>query len=87
MSNRTLIEINHDFGFKIEDAPARFVEALGAYLASASRENAQELERYGVRVIGMRHHSENFILDGTPDGFPVTFLVPSRADIAKANGL
>lgn len=34
---------------------------------------------YGVRVIGMRHHSGKFILDGHPDGFPVTHLRSSRA--------
>ena len=74
MSYRTLIEINHDFGHRIEDQPQRFVEDLGAYLASPSRGNAEELERWGVRVVGMRHHSGNFILDGTPDGFPVQYL-------------
>lgn len=78
MSYRTLIEINHDYGFKIEEAPARFVEALGAYLASASKRNAELLEPYGIRVVGIRHHSGNFILDGTPEGFPPQYLEPAK---------
>jgi hypothetical protein len=77
VSNRTLIEINHDYGFRIEDQPQRFVEDLGAYLAGASRANADELERWGVRVLSMRHHSGDYIIDGTPDGFPVRHMAPT----------
>lgn len=76
MSNRTLIEINHDHAHRLDEG---FLEALGRYLASASRENAEGLERYGVRVLGMRHHSEKFILDGTPDGFPPMYLTRAIA--------
>jgi hypothetical protein len=75
MSNRTLIEINHDFYHRLDDD---FVPTLNRYLRSASRETAEALELYGVRVIGMRHHSGNFILDGTPDGFPVQHLERSK---------
>lgn len=72
MSNRTPIEINHDLE---GDLDFGFVPALKYYLRSASRESAEELRRYGVRVIGMRHHSGKFILDGEPDGFPVQYLM------------
>jgi hypothetical protein len=72
VSNRTLIEINHDFCHAL-DHP-KFLRDLRRYLNSASRETADALERYGVRVIGMRHHSGNFVLDGEPDGFPVQYL-------------
>jgi hypothetical protein len=75
MSNRTLIEINHDFA---SDLTPGFVAELQFYLRSASREAAEALERYGVKVIGMRHHSGNFILDGTPDGFPVQYLTRAK---------
>jgi hypothetical protein len=50
------------------------VAALQRYLRSASREHAEELRAWGVSVVGMRHHSGNFIVDGTPDGFPVQHL-------------
>jgi hypothetical protein len=71
MSNRTLIEINHDYAGHLGDG---FKVALLRYLRSASAETAKDLEQFGVRVIGMRHHSGNFILDGTPEGFPVLYL-------------
>lgn len=60
MSNRSLLELNHDHGHKIDEDPAKFNEVLQRYLSSASKENAADLERYGVRVFGMRHHSEGF---------------------------
>lgn len=72
MSNRTLIEINHDFS--TEANSVGLLDNLVCYLRSPSRENAADLERFGIKVIGMRHHSCNFILDGEPDGFPVQYL-------------
>ena len=60
MSNRTLIEINHDFAGQVKDHPQEFADVLYRYLASASAENAVELHRYGIRRIGIRHHSEAF---------------------------
>jgi hypothetical protein len=74
MSNRTLIEINHD-ALEVSDG---LLEALHRYVKSASRENADWLKHYGIHVIGMRHHSGNFILDGTPDGFPVQYLTRAK---------
>jgi hypothetical protein len=58
MSNRTLVELNHDLWGKMNSA--EFLAALQAYLGSASPENADRLSRYGVRIFGMRHHSEGF---------------------------
>lgn len=60
MSNRSLIEINHDFSHLIEHDSEAFLLALGRYLRSGSTRNAVELERWGVRVFGMRHHTEGF---------------------------
>lgn len=73
MSLRTLIEINHDFADHQRHGDG-FAQVLHRYLCSANREMAEALERYGIRVLGMRHHSGNFILDGTPDGFPVKHM-------------
>lgn len=71
MGNRTLIEINHDISL----ADTGLLVALERYRNSASRESADHLfANYGVRVVGMRHHSGNYILDGEPDGFPVQHL-------------
>lgn len=72
MSNRTLLEINHDYEGRIDD----LLPALRRYLCSGSREHAEDLEMFGVRVLGMRHHSGNFVIEGEPDGFPVRHLKP-----------
>lgn len=58
MSNRTLIEINHDCAHELR-TPG-FLDALGLYINSASPETREALEQFGVRVFGMRHHSEGF---------------------------
>jgi len=63
MSNRSLIEINHDFSHVIERDPYSFASALCRYLGSASPANAEALERYGVRIFGMRHHSDSFNIE------------------------
>lgn len=76
MSKRSLIEINHDFW--PEANSAGLLDALTCYLRNATSENAADLERFGLRVIGMRHHSEKFIIDGRADGFPPRYLTPSR---------
>lgn len=75
MSMRTLIEINHDYCTRLND-PA-FVTFLQRYLASGSKQDAENLRAYGVMVVGMRHHSCRFILDGTPDGFPALHKEPA----------
>ena len=68
MSIRSLIEINHDFTHRLDES---FIDALERYLNSASAESADDLERYGVRVISLRHHTGRYYLKGEPDGFPV----------------
>ena len=60
MSNRSLIEINHDYWYTLKDDPEGFVMALRLYLGSANKDTAERLERFGIRVFGMRHHSYGF---------------------------
>lgn len=60
MSNRTLIEINHDHWSHIKDRPQQFADAVCRYLGSGSVSYAEELEYYGIRVFGMRHHTDAF---------------------------
>lgn len=72
MSMRTLIEINHDYCGRLDD-PA-FLAFLHLYLSSGNRENAEQLEQFGVRVIGMRHHADKFVIKGDADGFPPLYL-------------
>lgn len=63
MSNRTLIEINHDFSGDIGRNPEAFLSALLSYLASASRDRVLELDGFGITVFGMRHHSDPYSID------------------------
>lgn len=75
MSIRSLIEINHDRcgTMSLADREA-FLEALDAYVASGSQRTAEPLERFGLRVVGMRHHSNNYVIDGKAEGFPAQYL-------------
>lgn len=64
MSNRSLIEINHDYVGTIDKArEGEFERALLRYLRSADTDSAANLERFGVRVFGMRHHSDGFNIE------------------------
>lgn len=58
MSNRTLIEINHDRGDVIKNNPDNFISCLLYHLGTGDELSAKDLEYFGVRVIGMKHHSE-----------------------------
>ena len=78
MSNRTLIEINHDCAGNIDGDHYRFAQVIYRYLCSASTRGLEDnLERYGLRVIAMRHHSENFRIPERAEGFSST---PSAAN-------
>lgn len=68
MSNRSLIEINHDVDMT---SMPDFLKALAQYRCSACQETRKDLERFGVRVISMRHHADKFYVKTGTDGFPV----------------
>ena len=72
MSNRTLIEINHDYWAHIDARPRDFIETLQSYLSGGSGRASEALERYGIRVITLRHHSENFNIPDGAEGFART---------------
>jgi hypothetical protein len=58
MSQRSIIEINHDCSHAIDAAPAGQVEKLIVRaLASGSDESWEPLKRFGVRRIVQVHHS------------------------------
>jgi hypothetical protein len=59
MSNRSLIEFNHDCWPAIEDDPIGFAGAvLEMSRAGGTPRAVDALERYGVTYVGTRHHSE-----------------------------
>jgi hypothetical protein len=64
------VEINHDQ----HPITTEFLAHLNQYLRSGAKQDAGRLERFGVRVISMRHHADKFIIDADADGFPPTYL-------------
>lgn len=63
MSNRTIIEINHDLWHKIEAYPTEFAQAIADYTRACDPEVAQRLrDRFGVNVLGTVHHSDKIAI-------------------------
>lgn len=60
MSNRTLIEINHDYAHNIRDEPEHFAALMYRYLSSGSptRIAGYLHSHFGVTIGPMRHHSD-----------------------------
>ncbi len=71
MSLRTLLEINHDAAITDD---LTLLTALQRYVSSANPRTAADLERFGIKVVGMRHHSSAFVVPDGTDGFPVAYL-------------
>lgn len=74
MSNRTLIEINHDYVPEV--CTVEMLSRLRLYLNCADRETAEALSdatHGAVRVISRRHHADKFHIDLKTDGFPATY--------------
>ena len=59
MSQRTLIEFNHDEGFKIVDDPIGFAAVIMEMIRGGSDpRTVAALERFGITHVGQRHHSD-----------------------------
>lgn len=66
MSNRSLVEFNHDYTGDIERDPEGFLQAILLYLRSGQAEEVSKGRREifrGIRVFGMRHHSDGFAIE------------------------
>ena len=66
MSTRTVIEINHDFLYRLLDDPGALVDTLRSLCADHQAELNDDNGRgrpldlgAGIRIIYRRHHSEN----------------------------
>lgn len=57
MSNRTIVEINHDYACEIERAPVNFVVLLVRALSSGEATDWEPLRHYGIRFGVMTHHT------------------------------
>lgn len=62
MSQRTIIEINHDFWRDLEEDPEAMERILKLIQNSYSRDDRSPPVS-GVRVLGTRHHSETLKLE------------------------
>jgi hypothetical protein len=74
MSIRSLLEFNHDYAHEIQAEPEAFLAALRRYQNCAEHEAAEELERFGVRRVSVRHHADKFFIDEREDGFPAKYI-------------
>ena len=63
MSNRTLLEVNHDFGHRFEREDGELVIGLFSNaIRSGDDKDWAKLEYFGIRKIVMRHHSDDAII-------------------------
>ena len=64
MSNRTLVEFNHDRCYEIERDADFVVELLARYMRGLDKDaKAELLALYGIRIFGTRHHGDAFDID------------------------
>ena len=80
MSVRSLFEFNHDQTHIIEDNPQAFVRELVEYLRTGSEREVENLEHFGLRFHGQRHHAEPYRIKwGACES-------PPSSDIPKSRG-
>ena len=65
MSNRSMLEINHDFWPSGKDAEEKWLKSMLQYLASGN----PEMLPPGVTWFGMRHHSSECPMGEPPRGW------------------
>ncbi|WP_269582015.1 hypothetical protein [Roseibium sp. Sym1] len=60
MSQRTIVEFNHDFGYRIKEDPEEFLRLVTLMINGGSRAREVEdgLTDFGVTVTPTHHHSE-----------------------------
>lgn len=72
MSNRTIVEFNHDYTHKIDRDAVTFIRGLLNALRGGDRESWKALESFGVRQAIMAHHSDkrHVVVNERAYGFP-----------------
>ena len=58
MSQRTIVEFNHDLVHRIDEHSLRFTCLIGDALASGSPADWEALEGFGIRRVVQCHHSD-----------------------------
>lgn len=57
MSNRTILEINHDYWIKIENDPVGFAQEIVTWLKGCSHDSQERLRSFGAKPLATIHHS------------------------------
>lgn len=72
MSQRTIVEFNHDLAFRIDDDPEGFLLAIRTMLNSGVNGNesakVESLRHFGVRTTPTHHHSSKAEVVLTTEG-------------------
>jgi hypothetical protein len=72
MSQRTIVEFNHDLAFRIDEDPEGFLRAVRHMLNSGANQSegyiVDALNRFGVRTTPTHHHSTKAEVVLTTDG-------------------
>ena len=90
MGFRSLIEINHDSGHRLDD---KFVDDLKQYISACASHQADQLySAHDVRVVALRHSSDNYYIGLSTVGFPAKlpwddFEIERAAALQKAKNL
>lgn len=66
MSQRTIVEINHDYAHAIQADPHKFMQLFLRALASGDKREWDELRHFGIRKAVQCHHSDErkVVVDG-----------------------
>ena len=85
MSQRSVIEINHDYCYEIARDPEAFVKALDMALGSGSAQSWEPLRRFGIRRATQHHHSSTAVAVVTAEGGHISYVASFPGDIPPSD--
>jgi hypothetical protein len=62
MSNRTILELNHDLAHRIAESPEAFGKEIAEYLRATSHDSRDRLRRFGAYTLATVHHSDKITI-------------------------
>ena len=86
MGYHSLIAFSHDAFDRIERSPMEFMAALRRYMNSGMRNERGGLEDVthdAVKVVAMRHHSDQYVISNKEHGFPSVLPFAEEAEARK----
>lgn len=76
MSQRSILEINHDFSHEIKAQPERFLQLLGTALGSGSDDCWDRLRGFGITRVVQVHHSTDRKVVISGSGWSTDYPIP-----------